>query len=99
MSAASEETIPVERLVMPCYMMATKAIHQLGDISSDAPDLCYIREDDGDCYIGEWVTGFGLVNVRFPKETTKLLTEKEIEHYNKMSVRIGSQPAFKLDVG
>ena len=29
---------------LPCCMMGTIAIHQLGDISSDEPDLCYIQK-------------------------------------------------------
>ena len=30
------------RLEKPKYMMATTAIHKLGDISSDTPDLCRV---------------------------------------------------------
>jgi hypothetical protein len=49
------------------YMMATTAIHQLGDISRDKSDLCYIHGEDGDNFIGRWATGYGFVNVKFPK--------------------------------
>ena len=80
------------------YMMATKAFHKLGDISSDVPDLCYIHSEDKDNYIGNWVTGLGFINVKFPKETTRPLTTEEIEKYNKLYVRINSQPARKLKV-
>ena len=83
---------------MSYYMMATKAQHKLGDISRDEEDLCYIHEETDDCYIGSWVTGFGFVNVEFPKETTRELTQEEIEKYNKMKVRINSQPAMQLKV-
>ena len=84
--------------IVPKYMMATKAIHKLGDISSDDPDLCQVTEEDDENYYGAWITGFGFINVKFPKETTRELTKEEIEHYNKMSIQIGSQPAFQLKV-
>jgi hypothetical protein len=63
-------------------MMATKAIHTLGDISRDAPSLAIIDGEDGDDFIGEWVTGVGYVNVRFPKATTRELTAEERAEYN-----------------
>jgi len=68
------------------YMMATTAIHQLGDISSDEPDLCIVSKETETDYIGNWVTGLGFINVRFPKETTRELTEAEIENYNGRSI-------------
>jgi len=80
------------------YMMATKAYHKMGDISRDEEDLCFIHEIGKDYYVGSWVTGFGFINVEFPKETTRELTQEEIDKYNKTYVRIGSQPAIKLKV-
>ena len=80
------------------YMMATKAIHKLGDISRDSEDLCIIYDEDEDNYIGEWVTGVGYIKVKFPKDSTRPLTEEEITKYNKMWVRINNQPPFKLKV-
>jgi hypothetical protein len=64
------------------YRMATTAIHMLGDISRDVPSLCYIREESGEDYIGEWVTGYGFIEVRFPKATTRKLTPAEYERFN-----------------
>ena len=81
------------------YMMATIAIHKVGDISSDVPDLCYVHEETETDYIGSWVTGFGFINVRFPKETTRGLTTEEIKKYNKMSVQLSDYPLIKLNVG
>lgn len=78
--------------------MATKAMHKLGDISSDTPDLCFIHEETDEHYIGNWVTGFGLINVEFPKETTRELTPEEIAHYNLMQVQIADHPPYKLKV-
>ena len=66
------------------YMMATTAIHKLGDISSDEPDLCSITDEDEENYIGMWVTGYGFFGVKFPKATTRELTVKEIEKYRKL---------------
>lgn len=80
------------------YMMATKATHKLGDISSDEPDLCFIGEETDEHYIGNWVTGFGFINVHFPKATTRELTSEEVKHFNKMNIRIGSGPSVKLKV-
>ena len=83
---------------MKKYMMATKAIHQLGDISRDEPDICLIHDQDEENYIGNWVTGFGFVDVKFPKATTRELTSKEIQKYDKLCVRINNQPPVKLNV-
>lgn len=64
------------------YLMATKAIHGLGDISRDEPDLCVVNEEHNDYYVGHWVTGFGFMDVKFPKETTRELTKRERKKYN-----------------
>lgn len=80
------------------YMMATKAMHKLGDISRDDPDICVVFEEDDENYIGNWITGFGFVNVKFPKETTRDLTEEEIEKYDGMGIQIGSGPVVKMRV-
>lgn len=68
------------------YMMATKAIHQLGDISSDEPDLCYVYSEEGDDYVGRWATGLGFFNVKFPKATTRDLTDEEYEKFSKQHI-------------
>ena len=78
------------------YMMATKAVHKLGDISRDKPDLCFINDEDDENYIGSWVTGFGFIEVKFPKKTTRELTKKEIKYWNKLYVGIASQPPIKI---
>lgn len=62
-------------------MMATTAIHKLGDISRDKPDLAYIFSEDDDNYIGNWATGLGFINVRFPKTTTRALTGEETSYF------------------
>ena len=67
------------KLDTPMDMMGTKAYHQLGELSSNVPDYCYITEECGDYWIGHWTTGMGFVNVHFPKETTRPLTDEEAE--------------------
>jgi hypothetical protein len=80
------------------YMMATTAIHKMGDISRDEPDLCIVRREDGDDYIGEWVTGFGYVKVRFPKATTRDLTEQEKAHYNGLGLEMSGRPWGQIHI-
>ena len=86
------------------YKIATKAIHKLGDISRHVDDgnysdnLCIVTSEDETNFIGSWVTGFGFFNVKFPKETTRDLTEEEVEYFNGRSIQINNQPPVKLSV-
>lgn len=73
------------------YMMATVAHHQLGDISSDRPMLCDIDGEDEENYIGNWVEGFGFVEVQFPKATTRELTDDEKNFHNGRTLMMGTQ--------
>jgi len=57
--------------------MGTVAHHMLGDISREKFDYFWIDSEDDESYYGAWVTGFGFINVRFPKDTTRELTEDE----------------------
>ena len=72
----------------PRYMMGTKAIHKAGDISRDEPDYCYIKQQEGDNYIGAWVEGYGFIDVKFPVETTRECTPEEVEYLGKMRLVI-----------
>ena len=74
------------------HMMATIAIHNLGDISRKDPDLCVITKEDENNYIGMWVTGFGFFDVKFPKDTTRSLTEQEKNKYIGRGLAINSNP-------
>lgn len=60
--------------------MGTKAYHKLGDISRDEPDYFYYQAADDENYYGQWLTGFGYINVRFPKNTVREMTEEESEY-------------------
>ena len=77
------------------HMMATKAAHRFaGDVSreSDPNDpvenICFVRYEEGDNFVGEWVTGYGYVKVRFPKSTTRELTEDEKNYFRKCEIVI-----------
>lgn len=78
------------KLEQPKYLMATKAFHKIGDISSEEPDICVVTKETETEYIGNWVTGLGFVDVHFPKETTRELTEAEVKHYNSLNYGIYS---------
>ena len=84
---------------MKKHMMATKAIHKIGDLSRKEEDICIITDEDGDNYIGMWMTGYGFFDVKFPKLSTRKLTPEEIEKYNSMYVQISNQCPVKLKVG
>ncbi len=81
-------------------MMATKAIHQLGDLSRDAPNYCVVHEDpaDPENYIGNWMMGFGFIGVKFPKATTREMTPAEEKWLddNERGIQVGSLKDFNL---
>lgn len=70
------------------YMMATIAIHKLGNISSDVPDLCRIYAETDNDWVGSWVTGFGFFDVYFPKATTRSLNEQELAKFKNQHIAI-----------
>lgn len=80
------------------YMIGTVAVHTLGDISRRKGDLCYVHSETEVDYIGNWVTGLGFMNVRFPKVTTRPLTEEEVKIYNQKYVYLSGGVTSKLKV-
>lgn len=85
----SEDQVRLElskRVKLPekIYMMGEEAYHLMGDISSDYPEIFVAWEETDDYFIGNWITGFGFINVLFPKKTSRRLTEVEIEKYSKI---------------
>lgn len=81
-------------------MMATKAhgdplSPHSRDISRDEPDLMRVDGEDGDCWVGHWIEGFGFINVYFPKATTRPCTETEKASYV-AAVAIAPWGKFKL---
>lgn len=79
-------------------MMATRALHKAGDISRDAPDLCVCFGKRRGYYIGNWVTGLGFVDVKFPISTTRHLTRADKKRYNGKRIAIGSSWWYTLKV-
>ena len=60
-------------------MIATKAVTEKEDVSSETPDLCHVYEEHDDYYLGEWFSARGFLKTKFPKETTRKLTQEEID--------------------
>lgn len=78
------------------YMMATKAFHLTGDLSEDEPSLCRIygitsENPYSGYYVGMWLLGYGYFHVLFPKETTKPLTDEDVEKWGATRIQIASQ--------
>lgn len=80
---SSAQTMPVGT-----YMIASEAIYGDREISRP-PNLCYIEGEEGNCYKGRWVVGSPFVNVKFPKATTRKLTEQEINNYHGTPILLG----------
>lgn len=73
----------------PKYMMGTIAEHKTGKISRTEPSLCVVDRETKNYYVGNWVEGFGFIDVKFPKNTTRDLTKKEINDFNGKLIQIG----------
>lgn len=70
------------------FVMATKAYHKMGEISRDEADLAIVFSEDNENLYGNWFYGYGFIDVRFPKNTTRKPTSEEIEKFKKMSYGI-----------
>jgi len=79
------------------YYIATKAYHQLGDISRKGGELMWSENETHDFYVGIWITGMGFTNVLFPKKKTRRLTKEEIEKYSKSYVQLSDHAPQPLD--
>lgn len=70
--------------------MATIAFAHGGhDISRSNPDYMAVTREDADNYYGSWVEGFGFYGVRFPKASTREMTDAEREHYEGIQLAVG----------
>lgn len=49
-------------------MWGTVAHHQLGEISRPDGDFFHVTDEKDEHYVGQWLTGYGFINVRFPKD-------------------------------
>jgi len=59
-------------------VMATTATWGGKDISRNPTEPARIHGEDRDCWIGEWMEGFGLCDVRFAKSGCREMTEAEV---------------------
>ena len=80
------------------HMMATKAYHQMGDISRDKYELCVISNETPDFYVGNWSEGYGFFHVLFPKKTTRDLTDEEFEKLDGTPMGINGMMIGSLDI-
>jgi hypothetical protein len=58
--------------------------------------LCVVDYEDDENYYGAWITGIAYFNVRFPKATTRPLTDKEWNQIKDSRFRINSQPSWGI---
>lgn len=83
------------------HMIALKAYagkeHQ-HDISRMSEDLCAVFNEDDDNYYGQWVEGLGFFNVKFPKKTTRPLTDEEFDKYNGKKLAINAMEFGELEI-
>ncbi len=59
------------------YIKATTAIHKMGDISRPDGDYAWVNEADDNNYYGQWLSGLGYIDVKFPKATSTVVTKEE----------------------
>jgi hypothetical protein len=78
-------------LAQPLYKMATVAWHKScgENASMPFPDPCYVKEEDDENFYGVWLCGIGMIDVHFPKATTRDFTEEEAIKYSSGSFRLG----------
>ncbi len=65
------------------------AIHKLGDIGRDEDDLIFVKSETEDHFIGNFVEGFGFMDVEFRKSDCRPLTLAEIEKLNNSKIQLG----------
>ena len=77
-----------KELEKPRYMIALKY---------GVPKLCFVSREDKFNFIGHWAVGKGFFNVRFPKETTRELTEKEKTENNGVPVVVSNRLLYIIE--
>lgn len=55
--------------------IATEAYHKLGNISRNELDFCVLKSEDELNYYGNWLTGYGFIDVQFPKAKTRIASD------------------------
>lgn len=85
---------------MYTYMMSRACVYPLSSKLNlfDTHCLCCIDGETEDFYIGNWVTGFGFVNVRFPKQYTRKLYWYEKYRYSNCYIAMGNSYMYRLNI-
>lgn len=65
-------------------MAGTLAYHSIGDVSRVRHSFFYAERETTDYWIGRWVSGLSFLNTVFPKDTSKHLSDKGQESFNKI---------------
>jgi hypothetical protein len=82
------------------YGMATGAFFPDGDLfCSDVRQsrLCIIKDEDEENFYGHFVEGLGAAGLRFPKISTRELTEAEKQQYDGKVYGIGGVPFHTIN--
>jgi len=80
------------------YAMGKEAHHVTGEISREEWDLIQINAEDDKNYIGNWMYGFGFIEVKFPKKSIRALNKKEIKYYEGSHYGIGGSYLGDLEI-
>lgn len=80
------------------YAMAKEAYHLLGNVSRDKWDLIQIYQEDKENYYGNWVYGWGLIEVRFPKNKIRTPNKKELRKYDGSRFGISGNYVCDLEI-
>src|SRR3972149_569362 len=80
------------------YMMAEEGLTHDGCLLCDSLDICEVHAVRGDSYVGEYLLGIMVSDVRFPKSTTRDLNAEEKKKYNGMRVTVGNGWLFTISV-
>lgn len=72
---------PTYRKIEHLIYISTEAQHLMGDISRDNPDTFTAVGETNTAYYGQWIEGYGYINVMFPKTSVRKATEEEKQKY------------------
>ncbi len=72
------------------------AIHKLGNIGREEDDFIRVFEEDEEYYIGNFVQGFGFIDVKFKKRDCRSLTKEEVDHLNGRWHGINNHPYYQI---
>ena len=67
------------------------AIHKLGNIKRKMDDLIIIRDETETHFIGNFITGYGFIDVEYKKVDVRELTQEEKQKTLKMQVGINGR--------